>query len=162
MAIYMKISGVTGSVTTKGYEGAIEVSELDFAGVKVPMQMMVGKAVNRALSEPHFGQVSIIKNLDKSSNAFFEAAHNGQAFASLEFDYVSTGATPVQYSKIMLTNAMVSHYSEQNVGSATEMPKEVIRFCYTKISRTFVPRDSTGQAGSPLTTGYDIEQATQS
>jgi type VI secretion system Hcp family effector len=159
MAIYLKIPDVSGSVTTQGYTGWTEVDDLEFAGVDAPAKMQVGQATDRNSNRPTFGQITILKQQDKTSMALFEAVHSGENFNELEFNYVSSGSSPTTYGKLILKDAMVTHYSDRHNGEAKGMPRELVRFAYNQIQRTFTPRNSDNKLGSPLSTGYDIEKA---
>lgn len=161
MAIYLKVPNVSGNVTTKGFSGWTEVDDLEFAGVDAPAKMQVGQGVDRNVSRPTFGQVTILKQQDQSSIAFFDAAHSGENFSELEFDYVSSGSTPVTYGKLILKDAMVTHYSDRHNSEAKGTPRELIRFAYSQMQRTFTPRTSDNKLGSPSSTGYDIAKASK-
>jgi type VI protein secretion system component Hcp len=159
MAIYLKVPSVTGGVTTQGFKGWIEVDDLDGPSVSSHVKMKTGSAVNRYSSTPQFEHITFIKVQDGSSNDFFAATHNGTVFSTVEFNYVSTGTAPVVYSKLVLYNAMITSYSERHSGSSTGQPQELITLAFTKMEKTFIPRDGANQSGSPSTTGYDIENA---
>jgi type VI secretion system secreted protein Hcp len=161
MAIYLKIPSTSGNVTTEGFKNWIEVSDIEFSGVSAPVNMQIGNSINRNSSRPKFGEVTIIKNQDQSSNVLFDAVHSGQSFDQVEFNYTSTGSQSVVYGKLILTNAMVTHYSDSHHGDAQGTPQEIVRFAYTKMQRTVVPRDATNKPGSPNSAGYDLEKATK-
>ena len=158
MAIYLKAPNASGSVTSQSHKDWITIDAIEFGGVNTPVSMVVGNAMDRYSSQPRFSHVSIIKPADKSSNALFEAAHSGQVFEQLEFNYVSSGSNPITYGKLILKDAVVAHYADQHSAHA-DMPRELIRFAYTQMQRTFIPRDKSNKLGSPNTTGYDIEKA---
>jgi type VI secretion system Hcp family effector len=161
MAIYLKIPNVTGNVTTKNYNGWTEVDDLEFAGVEAHARMQVGQAIDRNASRPTFGQVTILKQQDKTSNTLFEAVHSGESIDELEFNYVSAGSTPITYGKLILKDVMVTHFSERHNSEAKSTPRELVRFAYNQIQRTFMPRTSDNKLSSASTTGYDIEKATK-
>jgi hypothetical protein len=60
MAIYMQLPGIQGPVTTKGYEGWIQISDLEFGGIQNGMQMQLGKQMDRFNQQPNFGQVVLV------------------------------------------------------------------------------------------------------
>ncbi|MCK4869946.1 MAG: type VI secretion system tube protein Hcp [Gammaproteobacteria bacterium] len=158
MGIYLKVPGANGDVTTKGYEGWIELFDVDFGGITNPTKMRIGQSQSRMHTFPAFGQLTIIKQLDKSSVHFFEAAHSGKVFPQLDIHYVSTGNELFTYAKTTLKDASISHYADSFKGQG-EMPEELIRLAYTHIERTFVPRDANNKPGSQLVWGYDLVTA---
>jgi len=160
MSIYMQIPGVQGNVQAEGYQGWIELNDVDFSGVSNPIRMDVGKAVDRNAGRPSFGQVSLLKTQDGSSIKLYEAAHSNKVFPQAEIHYVTTGSQLFAFAKMKLSNVAVSHYSEK-FDSDKSRPDEVVRLTYTQMERTTIPRDSQNQAGSPMISGFDLEQAKQ-
>lgn len=158
MAIYLKADDIKGSVSTNGYKNWIHINELEFAGIANPTRIKVGQAMDRNLSQPNFGQVIFMKPMDSSTVAFFEAAHSGKVFKQMEFDYVSAGDQPKVYGKVVLSNAVVTHYSDKHSDSL-QRPMELIRVSYSKIEKTVIAQDVNNKPMSPMTTGYDLEQA---
>ncbi len=77
----------------------------------------------------------------------------------MDISYVMTGSPNFMFAKLTLKNVVVTHYSDMNSG--TGKPEELIRLAYTQMQRTFVPRDSTGAAGSQSVSGFDVETATK-
>lgn len=130
---------------------------MEFSGVATPSKMIVGKVMDRSCQAPRFGQVSIIKSMDNSSIALFEAACGGTVFPSIELHYVSTGDNGKQLAKTVLSDAMVTHDSERHQGEGA--PTEVIRLSYSAIERSYTPRDSKNNLGSPVSSGFNLETA---
>ncbi len=161
MAIYLKIPGTNGNVTTEGFKNWIEVADVEFNGVTAPVKMQIGNTIDHNSSRPKFGEVTIIKHQDQSSNVLFDAVHSGKSFDQVEFNYVSTGSESAVYSKLILSNVMVTHYADRHHHEAQGTPQELVRFAYTKMQRTVVPRDAANKLGSPNSTGYDLEKATK-
>jgi len=156
MEIYMKIPNVPGHVTTQGYKDWIKVYDVEFGGVKNGARMTVGKMCDRVSNYPRFSQISLLKPMDKSSTKLFTAAHSAEVFPSLELNYVTTGKDPSAYSKIKLSDVIISHYSEYM--GEEGYPEELLMISYSKIERTYIPREANNQPGSPMTVGYDLEQ----
>ncbi len=159
MAMYMNFDGAKGNATAKGYENWVELNDVEFAGVRASVGMEVGQKMDRFHSKPAFGEVVIGKGLDGASQKLFEAAHSGAVIPSLEIDYVMTGDPNFTYSKLKLTNVAVTHFGDRNSGNGK--PQEVVRLAYTQMSRTYVPRNSAGSAGSQSVSGFDVENATK-
>ncbi len=158
MAIYLKSSALKGSVTAKGFENCIECLDADFAGVSRPTSMSVGKSMDRYNTTPSFGEITLVKYMDKSSIAFFEYAHNTKVIPELEIHYVITGDTPQTYSKTILKNAIVSHYREYK-HQHQKQPIELINIAYTEMERSYIARNPDNTMATPLSTGYNLERA---
>lgn len=158
MSIYLKLDDCKGNVTDKGYEGWITVYDLNFAGINSQVIMQVGKVVERNNSQPQFGQVAIIKATDNSSNQLFSAVHSGQVFKSAEFHIVKGGNNNTVSTKLLLSDVMVTHFSDDfNAESATG--EELVRLAYTKMERTYIALNAKNKPSSPLISGYDLAKA---
>ena len=159
MTIYLNIPGVEGTVSSENHRGYIEIYDADFLGVSTPITMITGRPTDRMNGSPSFGQIAILKKLDKSSYKLFEAVHSAKVYPSIELHYVTLiGGEQTTYAITKLTNAAFTHYSEC-FSSDTGVPEEHIRIAYTQIQRTYKPRSEIGGFQSPLITGYDLEQA---
>ena len=159
MAIYMKIPGVKGGVNVAGYKDSVELLDAEFGGIENPTHMQVGKSRDRFSGVPMFSEVAILKHSDVSTTPLCSAAHNGQVFPTIEIHHVKIGKQPVAELKMVLTNAVVTHYSNRSQQGGKVL--ESIRLSYSKIEHTFVPRDSSGKIGVASTVGYDLEAAQQ-
>jgi type VI secretion system secreted protein Hcp len=158
MAIYMKLDGLNGNVTTQGYENWIECMDITFSGISSHIQQEIGNDMDRIMNHPKFGDITIIKALDRSSIALFEHAHSRKAFSQVEIHNVNTSDPIFTYAKLILKNAIVSHYSEFNSTTLHAKPYEHITFSYTAIEKTYIPKNPDNSSGSPLISGYDLSQ----
>ena len=158
MAIFLKIDGVKGNVSVSEFKDWININELEFGGVSNSSSIVVGQAIDRNSSRPNFGKISFTKHMDASTTTFFEAAHSGEVFKKMEFDYVSAGKSPKVYGTIILSDAMVSYFADKHTDSLNR-PLEIIRVTYNKIERTVTPHDEKNTPLPSMRTGYDIEKA---
>lgn len=158
MSIYVKFDGITGSVTTEGYQGWTEVDQLEFNGINVSTSNVVGKAPDRINSRPSFGEYTIVKPMDISSPYLVGCIHSGKVIPKVEIDCVTTGNPPFTYLKTTLTSVLLNHYSRRH-SSAGGKPIEYISMTYTGIEETLSPRDASNKIGTPITTGYNLTTA---
>lgn len=154
MGIYLKVPGVNGLVHTQNYQGWIQLNSCQFGGVSNPTQMTVGKDGDRYITYPFFEQIVLHKNMDISSISLFEAVSTGKVFPQIEIVYVTTGNPVMVYAKTILHHATFTHYQESNGNGG--LPEEILSVAYTKIERTYIPRDEHNAIQSPATTGYDL------
>lgn len=156
----MKLPGTSGEVTAKGHEGWIELNKLEFLGISNNVQMRVGKASDRAQGFPGFGKIVIAKQMDKSSITLFQYAHSADIFKEAEINYVTTGNPDVTYAKLILKDVGITHYRHA-YAKGDQLPQEIVMLAYSSIQKTFTPRNKDNSLGSPLTTGYDLDTASQ-
>ncbi len=158
MAIYMCIDGMQGNVTTKNYEGWINCIDFDFSGITNQVSQDIGNETDRVMHHPTFGDVSVRKSLDQSSIPLFEHAHSRKVIPQVQIHHVVTSNPVFTYSKLIIKNAIVSHYSELSSDILYSSPREFIVFSYMAIERTYIPRKSDNTAGSPVVSGYDLSE----
>jgi type VI protein secretion system component Hcp len=159
MAIYAKVEGVKGDVTTKGFEGFIELLGVESPVVSRSVRMDVGKNMDRGLGMPQFGRIKLLKAADSSSHKFFEAVHDGSVFPTVEIHHVMVSNTPLTYAKLILKNVAVDFYGDR--ATQNHHLIESIRLAYSGIQRSFVPRDANNKPKTPIITGYDITKASK-
>ena len=158
MAIYLKISNVKGNITVAQFKDAIEIFDLEFSGFSKNFRMRIGDTIDRNTGSLLVGQITFLKAQDNSTTDFFQAAHNGLVFKTVEFNYITEGKEPTIYGKLILNNAIVTSFSEKH-SQTLHRPIERISLAYTQIQKNIIPIDSSGKAGSQSTTGYDLEKA---
>src|SRR3989339_322873 len=130
MAIYMKMNGAEGNVTSKGYEGWIQLESLD-NGISRRIQARIGQTGNRERTIPSFQEI--------------------------EIHACSTGTEVSPYAKYILNHVMISHYQE--VIDADKQPIEMLRLNFTKIQKTYMARDAMNKPQNPATFGFDLTTA---
>jgi len=157
MAIYMQIQGMNGNVTTKGHENWIHVESMHF-GLKNPTRTSVGDIKDRIKGNPIIGEMTVVKEADPSSTYLFTNSLQGKVIPSVKIDICHTGKELTPHQQYTLTNVLVSHYEEAHDMSGKN-PKEIVRFNFTKIEKSYTSFDSNGSAKSPVKAGYDLEQA---
>jgi len=156
MSLYLQIPNVTGNVTTQGYQNWIQLSSITFAASRSITQT-VGKVSNRNTSQPNIQQINISKPIDNASNALLENVLNGASLGTLQIHACSTDKQLTPYIKYELSDAMVTQYHE--ITGEDGLPQEQLTLSFTKLQRTYVPRNSAGQSQSPQIIGYNLETA---
>jgi len=122
--------------------------------------MQVGKTSERTHNLPGFGKIVISKAMDKSSITLFQYAHSADVFKQAEIDYVATGSPDITYAKLLLKDVTVTHYSHA-YEKGDQLPREMIILAYASMQKTFTPRNKDNSLGSPMTTGYNLDTASQ-
>ncbi len=102
MAIYMHIDGIEGGVTTKGYEGWIEISHLSH-GINRPVKKTIaGNVRNRAPGANQLSDVEIYKPIDQSSSYIYQHCCAGDVLDEVQISLVKTGASIEPYLEYTL------------------------------------------------------------
>jgi len=157
MAIYMKVQGVSGSVTSKGHENWIELDSVHF-GVSIPVQTNTGDIRARVKGAPTVGEMHLAKSVDKSSIDLFTHAVQSTSIPEVTIHYCKTAETATSYHSFILKKVIISEFAEAH-DSMSHAPREMIRMNFVAIEKSVTPRDASNNLGSPMKAGYDLEIA---
>ncbi|MDH3277345.1 MAG: type VI secretion system tube protein Hcp [Nitrosopumilus sp.] len=143
-AIYVKIPGIEGDVTTEGYDnGEWFVADSFSFGVEREMKESVGKGgtqdINIGIGE--LQDVSISKSMDSASAQLAQLAINGNSCGTAEIDFVEieeSSGEAVPYLKYKLDRCFVKSWSIS--GDADDRPTEEVAFYYNKIAFAYTPQ----------------------
>jgi len=121
MAIYMNWDGVTGDVTTQGFEKWIELQSFQWGVGRGIGSAMSGQA-SRESSIPSVSEIVVTKRMDSSSPGLWTDSVAGQLNTTVKIAFTTTsqGAT-TQFLNYELTNTGLSGYS---LSSGGDMPTE--------------------------------------
>ena len=157
MSIYMKVEGIDGTVTAQGHEKWIECGSFQF-GVGRAISNTIGGTSDREASRPSISEISVTKEMDKSSPLLFNEATVGKA-KKVEIHMCKTGTSAIEtYQEYILEDCMVSGYS---VSSGGDRPSESLSLSFAKITTKYIPFNEKGDAGSPVPAGYDLIKGTK-
>jgi type VI secretion system secreted protein Hcp len=150
-AIYMKVEGIKGDVTVKGFEGYIELNSAQF-GVGRGISSPTGGG--REATPPSFSEMNISKVTDGTTPALFleTVAGSGKTVDILFTRTLGTGQE-VTYYAITLSDVLVSGFSQSSGG---DLPSEALSLNYSKFQMTYTPYDAKGTKGIPIRAGYDL------
>jgi type VI secretion system secreted protein Hcp len=155
VAIYMNWDGVTGDVTTQGFEKWIELTSFQWGVGRGIGSAMSGQA-SRESSIPSVSEIVVTKRMDSSSPGLWTDSVAGQLNTTVKIAFTTTsqGAT-TQFLNYELTNTGLSGYS---VSSGGDMPTESLSLNFTKVVWSFTGTDPS-VSGTPVTQGYDLTLA---
>ena len=157
MPIYMNIDGVPGEVTAKGYQNWIEIDSLAF-DVERNIRMRVGKTDSPEKTIPTFSKLELTKKVDKASPLLFEKLCKGRGIPEIKIELCYTDQNLSAYSKYVLSEAIISQYSDMSYAEEG-VNIEKLKLSFTKIEKTFIPRDSFNKTESPIISGYNLTKA---
>lgn len=160
MATYMKISGIDGDVTAKGHENWIHVDSLEFS-TKRTLNTQPGRIADREGARPALSEITITKQMDKSSPLLFSESCVGKAKDEVKINLCTTGSEITPFMEYTLSNVIVSRYQIDSTssGEASSHPREHISLSYDKVEMKFTPFDENNKPQSPIPAGYDLKQA---
>lgn len=158
MAIYVKVDGVDGNVTSKGHEKWIECLSFQF-GVGRSIPMYVGKQTQREATAPSLSEITLSKEFDDSSPYLFQESVKGIS-KTVNIHITKTGAGELDnVVEYILSDCLLSGYS---VSTAGEAPQESLSLAYTKIEMKYIKWDEAHKKASQVPVSYDLGTATAS
>lgn len=151
--MFLEIKECPGESTKKGHEGQIEITSFSFGAVQSGSFARGGAGGGSGKAE--FQDISIVKEVDKSSPKLFQACAAGTHFQMATIYVRKAGDKPLEYYKVELKDLIVS--SVQNSGAAGgDSVMESITLNTAQINFTYVEQDAKGGAGKTVTAGYDV------
>jgi type VI secretion system secreted protein Hcp len=151
---FLKIEGLKGEVTQKGYVGDIAISSYSIGAGNgnIGSSNTGGGAGKTSVHD-----LTITKTVDKSSPTLFAAAATGKHFSNATIILVrKAGEKPLEYLKIKMTDAIVSSYKTGS--SSNGRPTESVSFNFTKIEATFPASGNNGQKIKSVTSAINLSQ----
>lgn len=161
MAIYMKLDGINGNVTAKGYEKWIELESIDFS-VSRHIDTKPGKVTDRESTRPSVSEFSITKLMDSATPALFTEACVGKSKKTVLIHCCQTGDNINPYMEYTFNNVIISNYHvnlEIPAEGKKAYPHETVSLNFDKIEMKFIPYDEAHKAQSPIPAGYDLSTA---
>lgn len=154
---FLKIDAIQGESTSPGYQNEIDVLGFN-AGVERAISSGGGGA--KSTTKPQFYEISVSKNVDKTSPLLFVNCAVGRVFPTATLTLAKEYSTGLRdYFKIVLSNVTITKLETRTLsgtnGSLTEevtLGFQTIRWSITSID------PASGQETVVATGGYDLGQ----
>lgn len=145
--IYLSLTGITGEVTTKGYEKTIAVGSIQWgAGRGISWGPDGSGGYKATLSPNSVSEVTTTKSTDSTSAFLFERLTLGTVTSTAKFTIVTDAG--LKRLEVELGNAYLSGFS-QSAGAGGGAPSESLSLNFQTIKVT--PYDAAGTAGTAKT-----------
>lgn len=177
---YIKFDGVDGEALSKGHEGWSEIVSFN-QQITSP-----GGAIgaSRRRGDVVLEDIIIVKQIDKASLKFAEAACKGTLFTKVEIhltgpsegstcegtfyayelknvmitNYRVTGSNPLAYALIAPAPDSILPYSGPFIVQAVDAPMEEISLTFEEIKVTYTECDSTGKSKGNVEYSWKVEE----
>ena len=152
MPLYMLIDGIKGNVTTKGYEGAIQIHSLSHLGVR-PVEQAIGTA-NRDIGMLQLDHMQLRKSMDASSMALSQYFLTGKSMPKVSIIQVSlNNGTAEWHAKRILSNVVIT--SMQEIANDDGFDEMLTLVC-SEIQKSYRAKSASGRWLEPSHTGFDL------
>jgi type VI secretion system secreted protein Hcp len=134
---YLKIGDIKGESTDVGYEGSIDLLEISHS-IDRSANAKGASGAARERSNPSFGDIVVVKEVDASTPKLQEAVADGKNFLQVKIDLtrdLSERAQP--YLEWELKNVRVTSYSISGSTDGHQIPTESISLNFEEIKVTY-------------------------
>lgn len=145
MPAFVRIGEIKGEATDQDHDGWILVDSMTSPIYRSIPQG--AKDQQRTKGETTLGDISLVRQLDKSSTKLAEACASGKFFGEVEIHFCSTiKGKQEPYLKYKLMNVIITGYNFYGAASGEPLPSEEVSLGYTEIEFTYVILDpKTGE-----------------
>lgn len=151
--IYLKLDGIPGSATDKGFEKQIVVRSFGWAG-GVAVSGGTGNMADRTAGKASLADITLEKALDAASHELLKHMLKGKVIPKGVFTFIAANNKEAEkYLEVTLDNIIISSLSQHSSG---EQPGESVSFNYSKIEFSHQLRDEKGTA-QPKRVAYDLK-----
>ena len=155
MAAYIKFDGVDGEAQDKDHKGWSDLSSFN-QPIHKPG---TGTGSTRRRGDVVLEDITLVKELDKSSPKLAEAVCKGKVFAKVEIDVTAsyTDAGRVTYYRYELKNSQVVSYNISGSGQSEDVPVEELSINFEEIKVTYSECDSAGKSKGNVEYTWKVE-----
>ena len=142
-AIVMQVSGITGDSRIEGKKDWIDLYSYQ-QGMATSVTLGTGTG-GPVVSKPVHSDITLSKNLDRSSVPIALKLNTGTKFATVVIEFLTSGSTPKTYYRITLSDA---YFTSLSTSSGGDQPVESVSIFYSKIMWEYFPNDPSGVPGT--------------
>jgi type VI secretion system secreted protein Hcp len=155
MAAFMQMKGIDGESTDKGHDKWILIEEMS-SGISRSITDGA-RDMERVRGRTTCHDVSVVRQLDKSSTKLEEACANGTFYPEVAIHFCTTvGDAQEPYLKYTLHDVIVTSYSFSGNAESQPRPSETVSLGFTKVEWEYVEIDpKTGKKKGSVPASYD-------
>ena len=153
---FLKLDGVEGSATRKGYENTIFLDSFSW-GAHSPINP-VGAGQGGTAGRVEIQPLTVTKKTDKSSPKLFQACCSGKHFPKAVLSILKAGGeSPVDYLKFELEGVVVADMQQGGASNGMDdTPMDTITLGFSKINVLFTDQKADGTKGGTVAAGWDL------
>ncbi|WP_462327160.1 Hcp family type VI secretion system effector [Desulfobaculum sp.] len=152
--MFMKIDGIDGESTVKGYEKQIEIYSFshNFSQPTSPLRSSEGGGTT---SRAQHGEFSVSKRTDLSTADLCKALWSGKHISEIVFTACRMdGDDVVAYLVVTMNDVVISNY---NISGGGDLPMETFSLNYGKIKYEYKKQKEAGGAEGTKAGMHDLE-----
>jgi type VI secretion system secreted protein Hcp len=151
---FLKIDGVDGESTRKGYEKQIPILSFSWGGSN---PATIGVDGGGGAGKGVLSSLSIMKKSDASSPLIFQKCMEGEHIKSAKLTLMKAGGkAPIDFVVYELSIVYIDSVQYSGSQGGDDAPMESVSLTFGKMTYTFTPQTATGTKGSPVVGQWDI------
>jgi type VI secretion system secreted protein Hcp len=153
---YLKLAGVDGESTRKGFEKQIEIYSFSF-GAANPVNIGTGSG-GAGAGKVSISSFNIMKKTDAASSKLFQNCCSGKHFPTGVVTLNKAGGdAALDYLKYEFKEVFVESIQWSGSTGGDETPSESVSFAFSSVNVTYTPQKDDGSKGSPQVAGWDVK-----
>jgi type VI secretion system secreted protein Hcp len=152
---FLKIDGVDGESTRKGFEKQTEILSFNIAANN---PTTIGSASGGAGGgKATMSSFSVSKKADKASPLLLQACLEGTHYAKASVTLnKAAGKSAVDFIKYEFEKVYVDNVQQSGASGGDDSANEVVSFVFGKFTMTYTPQNPDGTKGSPMVASWDL------
>jgi type VI secretion system secreted protein Hcp len=152
--IHLKIDGVDGESTIKGFEKQIDITSFQLGA---HMQGTGSQGGGMSAGKVSYSDVVITKMLDKASPMIFQKCSKGDHIPSALLSFKKAGGKAEEYLKIKLEDLLITSISVSGSDGGGN-PMESVSMHFDKITMDYKEQKADGTLGGAASFTHSIKQ----
>lgn len=154
---FLKLEGVEGEATKKGYEKQIDILSFSFGASNTSSPVGAGKGAGKA----SISDLSIMKWADKASATLFQACCAGKHFPKATLTLCKAGGEEsVDYLKYDLQEVMITSIQWSGSSGGDDVPTESLSLAFGVVQMTYTDQAAKGTKGGSVIGKWDLKKGT--
>ena len=152
---FLKIAGVNGEATRKGFEKQMEILSFSW-GASNPSTIGAGGGGGGG-GKVSVSSFNVMKKSDAASPILFQACCKGDHFAKAAVTLnKAAGANALDFIKYEFEEVYVDSVQWSGSSGGDDTPTESVSFSFGKVAITYTPQNKDGSKGSPAVGAWDL------
>lgn len=151
---YLKIEGVEGEATRKGFEKYIEIYSFSF-GVSNPVSIGTGRG-GASTGKASLSSFNVMTRMEKSNPTLFQDCCSGKHYPTAEVTLNKSGAESNPFLKYEFVGVYIESLQWSGSSGGDDVPTASLSFAFEKVKMTYQQQDSKGNVGKPVIGSWDV------
>jgi type VI secretion system secreted protein Hcp len=153
---YLKLDGVEGEATRKGYEKQVFLESFSWGATQSTTRVGSGAGAGKVT----VSDFNITKKTDKSSAKLFQACCTGKHFPKAVLSILKAGGeNPIDYLKYEFKELFVTSIQWSGASGGDDVPMESCSFSFGSVVVTYTEQKADGSKGGAQVAGWDLKGA---